>query len=73
MSQKSLISELSRRERQIMDVVYKRGFAYATDMVSELPDKPSYSTVRKLMKILPNGRPLCRDDRYGFFQLGLWV
>ncbi len=52
MSQKSLISELSRGERQIMDVVYKRGSAYATDMVSELPDKPSYSTVRKLMSIL---------------------
>ena len=52
MSQKSLISKLSRRERQIMDVVYKRGAACAADIVSELPDKPSYSTVRKLMSIL---------------------
>ncbi|MDM8542478.1 BlaI/MecI/CopY family transcriptional regulator [Desulfococcaceae bacterium HSG7] len=52
MSQKSLISKLSRRERQIMDVVYKRGVVCAADMVSELPDKPSYSTVRKLMSIL---------------------
>jgi len=52
MPQKSLTSELSRRERQIMDVVYKRGAACAADIVSELPDKPSYSTVRKLMSIL---------------------
>ncbi len=52
MSQKSLISELSRRERQIMDVIYKRRTACAADIVSELPDKPSYSTVRKLMSIL---------------------
>jgi len=52
MLQKSLISELSRRERQIMDVVYKRGAACAADIVSELTDKPSYSTARKLMSIL---------------------
>lgn len=52
MAQRSLISELSRRERQIMDVVYKRGVACAADIVSELPDRPSYSTVRKLMSIL---------------------
>ncbi len=52
MPKKSLVSELSRRERQIMDAVYKREAAYASDIVSQLPDKPSYSTVRKLMSIL---------------------
>ncbi len=52
MAQKSLISEPSRRERQIMDIVYKRGAACVADIVSELPDKPGYSTVRKLMSIL---------------------
>ncbi len=35
-----------------MDIVYKRGAACAADIVSELLDKPSYSTVRKLMSIL---------------------
>ncbi len=52
MQQISSISELSRRERQIMDIVYKRGAACAADIVSELPDKPGCSTVRKLMSIL---------------------
>ena len=52
MSKKSLISELSRRERQIMDIVYKRGAVCAINIISELPGKPSYSTVRKLMSIL---------------------
>ncbi len=52
MPQKSLISELSRRERQIMDIVYKRGAVCAINIISELPGKPSYSTVRKLMSIL---------------------
>ncbi len=35
-----------------MDIIYKRGTASAADVASELPDKPSYSTVRKLMSIL---------------------
>ncbi len=47
-----LISELSRRERQIMDIVYRLRSASAADVVSELPDRPGYSTVRKLMSIL---------------------
>ncbi len=54
MPKRSLISELSRRERQIMDIVYKRGAAGVADIVSELPDKPGYSTIRKLMSILEN-------------------
>ncbi len=36
MAKKSLISELSRRERQIMDVVYKRGAVSAINIISEL-------------------------------------
>ncbi|MCP4689183.1 MAG: BlaI/MecI/CopY family transcriptional regulator [Desulfobacterales bacterium] len=35
-----------------MDTVYKRGSASAADIVSDLPDRPGYSTVRKLMSIL---------------------
>jgi BlaI family penicillinase repressor len=44
--------DLSRRERQIMDVVYRRGQATAADVQAELPDPPSYSAVRALMKVL---------------------
>ncbi|MEO7717508.1 MAG: BlaI/MecI/CopY family transcriptional regulator [Capsulimonas sp.] len=43
---------LSRRERQIMDIVYERGEASAADVVEALPDAPSYSAVRALLRIL---------------------
>lgn len=43
---------LSRRERQIMDIVYARGQATAADVAAALPDPPSYSAVRALLRIL---------------------
>lgn len=43
---------LSRRERQIMDVVYRLGEASVADVRSEMADAPSYSTVRTLMGVL---------------------
>jgi predicted transcriptional regulator len=44
--------ELSRRERQIMEIVYARGEASAAQVLEELPDPPSYSAVRALLAIL---------------------
>ena len=43
---------LSRRERQIMDIVYAQGEASAADVHAALPDPPSYSAVRALLAIL---------------------
>jgi predicted transcriptional regulator len=43
---------LSRRERQIMDVIYAQGQATAAEVVAALPDPPSYSAVRALLRIL---------------------
>ena len=43
---------LTRRERQIMDVVYARGQATVTEVLEELPDAPGYSAVRALMRKL---------------------
>jgi BlaI family penicillinase repressor len=43
---------LSRRERQIMDIVYARGSVSAFDIQEALPDPPGYSTVRTLLRIL---------------------
>jgi len=43
---------LSRRERQIMEVVYRRGSATAAEVAAGLPDPPSYSAVRTLLGIL---------------------
>jgi predicted transcriptional regulator len=43
---------LSRRERQIMDVIYRLGQATAQEVVDNLSDPPSYSAVRGLLRIL---------------------
>lgn len=43
---------LSRRERQIMDVVYQRGRVTAAEVLDALPDPPSYSAVRALLRVL---------------------
>ncbi|HSB16555.1 MAG TPA: BlaI/MecI/CopY family transcriptional regulator [Bryobacteraceae bacterium] len=45
-------SELSRRERQIMDVLYKLKRATVGDVLSQLPGKPNYSTVRAQLRVL---------------------
>jgi predicted transcriptional regulator len=44
--------ELSRRERQIMDIIYRAGRATVTDVMSRLDDAPSYSGVRALLRVL---------------------
>src|SRR3954468_17359562 len=46
------IPHLSRRERQIMDVLYKRGRATAAEVLAGLPNAPSYSAVRATLRIL---------------------
>jgi len=43
---------LSRRERQIMEVIYRRGSATVSEVRAELPDPPSYSAVRATLRIL---------------------
>jgi predicted transcriptional regulator len=43
---------LSRRERQIMDVIYQLGQATAADVHERLPDQPTYSTVRAKLRVL---------------------
>jgi predicted transcriptional regulator len=43
---------LSRRERQIMDVLYRNGRATALEVLESLPDPPSYSAVRALLRVL---------------------
>lgn len=44
--------QLSRRERQIMDVIYRLGRATAADVQTEISDPPSYSAVRALLRVL---------------------
>ncbi len=47
-----LHTTLSRRERQIMDILFRRGRATAADVMAELPNDPSYSTVRTQLRVL---------------------
>jgi BlaI family transcriptional regulator, penicillinase repressor len=44
--------QLGRRERQIMDVVYRRGQASVSEVRGDLPDPPSYSAVRAMLGLL---------------------
>jgi len=43
---------LSRREREIMEVIYRFGRATAAEVAREMPDPPSYSAVRAMLSIL---------------------
>jgi BlaI family transcriptional regulator, penicillinase repressor len=57
----------SRRERQIMDIVYRLESATAADIHARMPDPPTYTTVRGLLRILvKKGHLLVRDDGVRF-------
>lgn len=43
---------LSRRERQIMDLLFQRGRATAAEVMAGMPDPPSYSAVRAMLRTL---------------------
>jgi BlaI family penicillinase repressor len=43
---------LSRRERQIMDILYRARKASASDVLNAMPDPPSYSAVRAMLRVL---------------------
>ena len=45
-------AKLTRRERQIMDILYRDAEATVADVVAQLPDPPSYSAVRATMNVL---------------------
>jgi predicted transcriptional regulator len=45
-------ADLTRRERQIMEILHTRGQATAAQVQGALPDAPSYSAVRALLRIL---------------------
>src|SRR5689334_6601547 len=47
-----LHSALSRRERQIMDILYRLGRATANEVMADLPGEPNYSTVRTQLRVL---------------------
>ena len=52
MTDKAESSALSRRERQVMDILHRRAEATVAEIMAELPDPPTYSAVRSVLRIL---------------------
>ena len=48
----SAFAGLSRRERQIMEILYQHGKASASDVREAMPDAPGYSAVRAMLRVL---------------------
>src|SRR5437588_3288401 len=46
------LEQLGCRERQIMEIVYRRGSASAADVLADLPDPPTYTAVRGMLRLL---------------------
>jgi predicted transcriptional regulator len=62
-------AQLSRREREIMDVVYRSGRATAAEVMASLSEAPSYSAVRALLRVLEEKGHLRHEEdgpRYVF-------
>lgn len=55
-------SRLGKRERQIMEIVYRRGRATVSDVLGELPDPPSYSSVRAMLRYLEDKGHLRHEE-----------
>lgn len=57
-------AHLSRRERQIMDVIYQQGRATAAEVMENMPNPPSYSAVRAMLRLLEE-KALVRHEQDG--------
>ena len=55
----------SRRERQIMDVLYRKGRATAAEVLESIPEPPSYSAVRALLRILEQKGHIKHEESEG--------
>lgn len=70
MTDKTESGDLSRRERQVMDILYRRAEATVAEIMTELPDPPTYSAVRSVLRILgEKGLIRYKEDgpRYVYF------
>lgn len=57
------LEPLSRREREVMDVLYRRGQATVSEVLEDLVDPPTYSAVRSILRVLETkGHITHRED-----------
>ena len=64
------LDPLSRRERQVMDILHRRGEATVAEIMGDLPDPPTYSAVRSVLRILGEKKMIrFKEDgpRYVYF------
>ena len=64
------LEHLGRRERQIMDILYRRGKANAAEVLDELPNPPTYTAVRGMLRLLESKGYLRHEQdgpRYVYF------
>ena len=62
--------ELSRRERQILDVIYRLGRATASEVLERIDDAPTYTTIRGLLRVLESKGHIRHeedDGRYVYY------
>ena len=52
MTKKAPTDDLSRRERQVMEILHRRGESTVAEIMEDLPDPPTYSAVRSILRIL---------------------
>lgn len=46
------LDQLGRRERQIMEIIHKRGRANAAEVLADIPDPPTYTAIRGMLRLL---------------------
>jgi BlaI family transcriptional regulator, penicillinase repressor len=64
------LDQLGRRERQIMEIIYRRGRANAAEVLADLPDPPTYTAVRGMLRLLESKGQLRHEQdgpRYVYF------
>lgn len=62
--------DLSRRERQVMEILHRRGESTVTEIMQALPDPPTYSAVRSILRILGEKALIAHKEdgpRYVYF------
>ena len=55
--------KLSRRERQIMDALYRLGRATAAEILENIPDPPGYSAVRAMLRVLEEKKHIRHEEK----------
>jgi predicted transcriptional regulator len=62
--------DLSRRERQVMEILHRRGESTVTEIMQAMPDPPTYSAVRSILRILGEKELIAHKEdgpRYVYF------